>query len=461
MNGTKCPYAKPAKVASKLHPISKAFQHLASGECSSNYRSAYLYSEISIDGQKVTAMPDRQSKYSRPCPDNMIVDVDLLRTLATPAPFGKGSENIVDDTVRKALEIEASRIALTTTSKFDIISSTLEEVASTGKKLVPHLYKLHMYEEGGMFLTHRDTLHASNHYATLIVGLPTEYTGGEFALEVENGKEKKFDLRSKNGNKFLIFLPDMRHQILKVRQSLIQVETGVRVVLQYDLYLEDLDVTEEDERGSCDEEDEEDLDYSCDSFYQTPAVSALVPEAVSKALAQQGRQEILLAVDEFIAANPNDQVSFLLSPRSVEFDNLKAGDRTLYAILSENYHVSLGLAVNAIETDYDGRFEEEDCKSLNVVDYRCRTALDAFILGYNSQENAATAITEKADAATEDNPSVVGSNTAAYESHVFLGNGASFERVKNTDYMEYTGNEAAPGEYVYVTLVLAVGPRKN
>jgi hypothetical protein len=32
--------------------------------------------------------------------------------------------------------------------------------------------------------------------------------------------------------------------------------------------------------------------------------------------------------------------------------------------------------------------------------------------------------------------------------------------VQSTDYMEHTGNEAAAEEYVYASVVLAVGPRK-
>ena len=103
----------------------------------------------------------------------------------------------------------------------------------------------------------------------------------------------------------------------------------------------------------------------------------------------QCRKSLLPALDEFIVENPNDQVSFLLThayPLVLEFDNLKGGDRVMYEVLSEKYNVELGLAVNFIDSNYnDGGFIEEECLPLNIMDFRCKLALDDFILGLSKK----------------------------------------------------------------------------
>jgi DnaJ family protein A protein 2 len=83
---------------------------------------------------------------------------------------------------------------------------------------------MHIYEVGGHFEKHKDTIHAPNHYATLVMGLNSEYTGGELVLEA-NGKDHILDV--KNG--YAIFLTDMNHQVKEVT-------SGTRIVLQFDLY---------------------------------------------------------------------------------------------------------------------------------------------------------------------------------------------------------------------------------
>lgn len=171
-----------------------------------------------------------------------------------------------------------------------------------------------MYEAGGMFVKHRDTLHAPNHYATLIVGFPSDYTGGEFVLELSDGSENQIDMKTKRSNKFVIFLTDMPHYVKKV-------ETGVRIVLQYDVYLED-DVDAKVEAGEKDSEensekysDEEEfgVDFSCNGFYAKTSVRTLTTDNEHASFLNQGRQDLLPALEEFIAAHPQEHISFLLT----------------------------------------------------------------------------------------------------------------------------------------------------
>ncbi len=225
------PYVKPAIIVSNLHDISIALKSLAfnsvthvfdcSCGCWRNGRFCFL--EIKVDDQVVlSTVYEKQT-----------VDTKLLCSLAEPAPFGKGSMTVIDNKVHKALEIKADCISIMNNNYlFSEVTNTLAKVAPPGKVLTPKLYKMHIYKKGGMFLTHCNTLHALNHYATLIVGLPMEYTGGKFVLDVGDGKTECFDFQNMDTNQFLVFLTGMPHQVMKIK-------TGVRVVLQYDMYLKD------------------------------------------------------------------------------------------------------------------------------------------------------------------------------------------------------------------------------
>jgi hypothetical protein len=55
------------------------------------------------------------------------------------------------------------------------------------------LYKLLLYEEGGFFKTHRDTEKADGMFATLVLQLPSTFTGGEFVV-THGGVSRTFDL---------------------------------------------------------------------------------------------------------------------------------------------------------------------------------------------------------------------------------------------------------------------------
>ena len=46
------------------------------------------------------------------------------------------------------------------------------------------------------------------------------------------------------------------------------------------------------------------------------------------------------------------------------------------------------------------------------------------------------------------------------KTHLFFGNGAKFEKTNDIEPIEYTGNEGQTNQYVYVSAVLTLGPRK-
>jgi len=116
------------------------------------------------------------------------MSVSALVKMATPAPFGKGNATVFDTDVRKALEIPVSGFPDGLFPKQNAPFKNIEEAIDQqmkpdGVKWSYKLYEMHIYEEGGFFLPHKDTLHADNHVATFVVGLPgIEYKGGELVV---------------------------------------------------------------------------------------------------------------------------------------------------------------------------------------------------------------------------------------------------------------------------------------
>ena len=168
---------------------------------------------------------------------------------SSPAPFGKGDKTVLDESVRKAFEIKAEKLAmeedwfkssnrllyekgeeeytvrynlnqwkgekspLCIISAFDKVESFLQFLAPKGKKLVPQLYKLQHYQKGGFFKEHCDTLHAKDHFATLIIFPPGQnFTGGELVLIDDNVKET-FVANDPEKTVMVAFYTDLKHRV--------------------------------------------------------------------------------------------------------------------------------------------------------------------------------------------------------------------------------------------------------
>ena len=95
-------------------------------------------------------------------------------------------------------------------------------------KWIYKLDKMQIYGPGGFSLPHADTCHAPNHIATVVVGLPMDYEGGELVVTHE-GSERSFDLS--NGIAYCAFFTGCTHEVREVA-------SGYRIVLQYDVYEE-------------------------------------------------------------------------------------------------------------------------------------------------------------------------------------------------------------------------------
>jgi 2OG-Fe(II) oxygenase superfamily len=437
------------------HPLSQAFSKLEQNTIGfvsgHHYIDSSMYSKILVDGVNIVGVKEVPNKHNPSRSDKVpFIDLEALRKLGTVAPFGKGDKTVVDE-VRKALEVKADRIVLKTNpNAMSYITTKLQEIAPSGTTLVPKLYKLHMYEQGGHFEKHRDTLHADNHYATLIVVIPSsKFTGGELLLEDNHGIMKDLYLDADDTClDFGIFLTDTPHQVMPVL-------TGTRVVLQYDVYLEHnspskpkVDTAgDNDAKGDSCESHQESDDESDDGrnfnfrsyFAKVPRTTLATFTSVIKEC-NDGLSSLVPLINEFIDTYTKDStISFLFVHQyalNLSPENLKGSDRVLYETISNAFHVELGFAVNSVKTDYDGNYgRESEYKSIKIMDYNHKVKFGSYIADGNFVKHDGV-------------------------SYLFCGKGASFERVQHSNYSEHTGNESARGEYVYVSMVLSVGPRK-
>lgn len=116
---------------------------------------------------------------------------DTLKRASHRAPFGKGTETVVDENVRKTWQINAADISFANTRWDEWVQKrvmlmafdTLAILPTSREHLRAELYKLLLYEQDAHFKPHQDSEKVPNMFATLAICLPTEHEGGELILE--------------------------------------------------------------------------------------------------------------------------------------------------------------------------------------------------------------------------------------------------------------------------------------
>ncbi|EPZ34970.1 hypothetical protein O9G_001700 [Rozella allomycis CSF55] len=341
---------------------------------------------------------------------------DFLLENGSPAPFGKGKETVYDESVRLAKEIAAKDIEIDMKLEtkidndrflpfdeweietikeekcymdtlecdpallFSSLALDLKAFAPPFKKLVPKLYKLHIYGQGGFFEEHVDTLHAPNHYGTLIVGISEEYAGGDLELFHD----------------YIMFHTDVKHRVKPVT-------SGVRAVLQFDLYAED-----------------------------DPNYTSIIKK-------QKIERHPLLTTLEDCIDFQKKSVSFLCRheyPMFVDPSLLKTVDYELYKILSEEYDLRIGIAFNVVKQEGESEIELSKSTLFRVTTAENIDAMLKFI--------------ETGEKKDQSNKEVL----------LFSGWGTSFTFLSDTPYIEYTGNESQAGTLTYTTTVISILKKK-
>ena len=152
------------------------------------------------------------------------------------APYGRGTETLVDTNVRQTWELDPDDFQLTNSKWEDlvreIVTDVQRELGLEERKLTPHLYKLLVYEKGGFFLPHRDGEKLDRMVATLVICLPSACEGGELIVS-HDGRQYEIPFTGAASGyelSYAAFYADCQHEVRPLR-------SGYRLCLTYNLTL--------------------------------------------------------------------------------------------------------------------------------------------------------------------------------------------------------------------------------
>src|SRR5689334_20239292 len=132
-----------------------------------------------------------------------------LASLGQPAQFGRGEQTLADPDVRDTWEIPRHlvRAEWNAVALQDILATVKHELGlPTAAQLTTDLHSLLVYEPNQFFLAHQDSEKDDSMIGTLVVILPSRYTGGE--LMVGLGEEWKAYRGSKTALSLVAFYAD-------------------------------------------------------------------------------------------------------------------------------------------------------------------------------------------------------------------------------------------------------------
>ena len=176
-----------------------------------------------------------------------IIEVDAVGPIALPllpaqaaqlvaaaerAPYGRGSETLIDAAVRRTWQIGADRVRIAGKHWPEMLAGVVERAASglgAGAGVVPELYKLLVYDQGSFFVSHRDTEKSAGMFATLVLAMPSLHAGGDLVVR-HREREVRLTLSGPDPSEavWAAFYADCLHEVLPVT-------SGCRLVLVYHL----------------------------------------------------------------------------------------------------------------------------------------------------------------------------------------------------------------------------------
>lgn len=154
----------------------------------------------------------------------------------TQAPYGKGTETVVDTEVRRTWELDPEQFQLTNPHWDELVTQITGQAQAAlgleGRELQAHLYKLLLYEKDGFFLPHQDGEKLDRMVATLVVALPSPHEGGELVVSHEGHRHEIAFAGAASGHElsYAAFYSDCEHEVLPIR-------SGYRFCLTYNLTL--------------------------------------------------------------------------------------------------------------------------------------------------------------------------------------------------------------------------------
>jgi hypothetical protein len=139
-----------------------------------------------------------------------------------------------DEAVRKSWQLEPSQFTIENPGWNESLQAFITQTIKPGLGIVSHavsctLYKLLLYEEGGHFKPHKDTEKEERMFGTLIIQLPSCYSGGDVVIS-HNGTQSRFAFAKEAPFHayYTAFYADCKHEIEPVTN-------GHRLCLIYNL----------------------------------------------------------------------------------------------------------------------------------------------------------------------------------------------------------------------------------
>lgn len=286
--------------------------------------------------------------------ENLVIEVDgvgpirlpvtptqarRLCEVARPARYGLREQTLLDANVRDTWEVPRDRVTVderqwreTLLPMLDILRAELGLAPDC--ELSAELHSMLVYESGQFFQRHQDSEKADGMIGTLVVTLPSAFTGGELVIEQQGTKVT--DQGSPEELSFVAFYGDCEHEVLPVTD-------GFRITLTYNLVA----------KGR--------TGPDADAFAMHPSVALL---------AEQLRAHFTTPMELSMwsghgqpVKRPPHQLVYLLdhqySQRGIGWDQLKGGDAAragmmLAAADIAGYDMSLALAEveDSYEEDY-------------------------------------------------------------------------------------------------------------
>ena len=154
------------------------------------------------------------------------------------ASFCVVCKEVTDLSYRNALKLEADRFLTSSQLSDTPILSEIQKLMMPDVRdsIRAELYKLNIYSgPGGHFKAHVDTPRSSQMFGSLVVCLPTQFSGGALVTR-HQGREVRFDWSSSPQKpmqkvSWAAFFSDVEHEVLPVTD-------WYRLTLTYNLYCE-------------------------------------------------------------------------------------------------------------------------------------------------------------------------------------------------------------------------------
>jgi hypothetical protein len=184
---------------------------------------------------------------------------------AALARFGRKNKTLKDSRIRQTWEIPASKIKISKEwgKKLNLAMMKIKKDLDLPENydLSAELHNLLIYEKDHHFKSHQDSEKTEGMLGTLVVLLPSTYSGGDFVID-HQGKKKVFKTSASSGLQYLAFYADCQHQVKKVTK-------GFRVAFTYNLVFKPAKIEFESQNNKK-------LTEAIDSYFENKSVDRFV-----------------------------------------------------------------------------------------------------------------------------------------------------------------------------------------